>query len=37
VITVDGARVTAKMYAGVSRQLWKEVDLVQVMNGSVSV
>jgi hypothetical protein len=35
VISVDGAGVTARMYSGVSRQLWKEVDLVQAMNASV--
>ena len=27
VVTVDGARVTARMFAGVSRRLWRTVDL----------
>jgi hypothetical protein len=35
VISIDGPQVTARMYAGVSRQLYKEVDLVKAMNGSV--
>jgi hypothetical protein len=35
VISVDGARVAAKIYSGVSRQLWKEVDLVKAMDGSL--
>jgi hypothetical protein len=27
VVTVDGPRVVARMYAGISRKLWRTIDL----------
>lgn len=32
VVTVDGPRVVARMYAGISRTLWRTVDLTGLMN-----
>ncbi len=33
VVTVNANQVTAKMYSGVSRQLWRTVDLSKMLNG----
>jgi hypothetical protein len=33
VVTISADRVTAKIFSGVSRQLWKTVDLSKIMNG----
>jgi hypothetical protein len=35
VVTVDGARVTAQMYAGFSRQVWRTVDLTALLGRTV--
>ena len=33
VLTIRENQVTADMYSGVSRQLWKTVDLAKALNG----
>ena len=35
VVTVDGPRVTAQMYAGFSRQVWRTVDLAGLLGRTV--
>ncbi|HUR58104.1 MAG TPA: metallophosphoesterase [Opitutaceae bacterium] len=35
VVTVDGARVTAKMYAGTTRNVWRTVDLTGLLAAKV--
>jgi 3',5'-cyclic AMP phosphodiesterase CpdA len=35
VVTVDGARVTAKMYSGTTRNVWRTVDLTALLGAKV--
>jgi hypothetical protein len=35
VVTVDGPRVTAKIFPGLSRQPWRTIDLSALLTGTV--